>query len=477
MGHITALRHDKDGLELIQVDASLNPGNSGGPVLDAQGRVIGVVEEGVPGAALNFAIPVRRLAAFLHTPAISLDPPALTPGWQTRQGAFRVSVVPFIPGGGPYVVTLTLSPPGRAPRTLAAPPDGAGAYAITTAPAPPPPGPRQMLLTAAYPGGQMAARVADRQVYVGGQTLMLSQLRKLGPDSVETADGRTLAGRVNGMRSVSGTVGGAAQTINFSSYPSVTVADADPPPDSVPYEVTVRKGDEVIGRLAGALPPAAPATGAAQAPAAQKAARAGLLVVAADSWPTSDTGFDQAPTGSTARFVRNVAGLFAPPGGSFLVYSTHWSFKQPFTQTLEDAGYTVTQSMHPGPLAQYDGVFVGGNGDVDREALTDYLAHGGHVYVATGTGDIQPDEKRFWNSFLFVFGLEVADGPKIDDRMNVTSFENVPLFEGVLGLLVRGPYNVRLRPGHWSRTQVVSTQDRNGYWATSTIPIVPGAGR
>ena len=57
VGRITALRHDKDGLQLIQIDASLNPGNSGGPVLDAAGKVIGVVEEGVPEAALNFADP------------------------------------------------------------------------------------------------------------------------------------------------------------------------------------------------------------------------------------------------------------------------------------------------------------------------------------------------------------------------------------------------------------------------------------
>lgn len=43
-GHITSLRKKNGELELIQVDAALNPGNSGGPVLDGTGNVIGIVE-------------------------------------------------------------------------------------------------------------------------------------------------------------------------------------------------------------------------------------------------------------------------------------------------------------------------------------------------------------------------------------------------------------------------------------------------
>ena len=42
---------------VIQTQVPLNPGNSGGPLLDRQGRVVGVVTAGVEGAsALNFAI-------------------------------------------------------------------------------------------------------------------------------------------------------------------------------------------------------------------------------------------------------------------------------------------------------------------------------------------------------------------------------------------------------------------------------------
>jgi len=59
LGHITALRKKRGELEAIQLDASLNPGNSGGPVINAQGRVIGVdvtpamVEKSRANAALS----------------------------------------------------------------------------------------------------------------------------------------------------------------------------------------------------------------------------------------------------------------------------------------------------------------------------------------------------------------------------------------------------------------------------------------
>ena len=61
-GRVTSLRKSKGELHLVQLDNSLNPGNSGGPVLDEKGRVVGVVQAGIRGSGVNFAIPVSRSA-------------------------------------------------------------------------------------------------------------------------------------------------------------------------------------------------------------------------------------------------------------------------------------------------------------------------------------------------------------------------------------------------------------------------------
>src|SRR5205085_5057698 len=47
----------------IQTDTAINPGNSGGPLIGADGRVLGVVVEGINGATgLSFAIRSSHLA-------------------------------------------------------------------------------------------------------------------------------------------------------------------------------------------------------------------------------------------------------------------------------------------------------------------------------------------------------------------------------------------------------------------------------
>jgi S1-C subfamily serine protease len=52
--------------DVYQIDAAVNPGNSGGPIVDTAGRLVGIVFAGAEQfQGLNFAVPAQRLAAAL----------------------------------------------------------------------------------------------------------------------------------------------------------------------------------------------------------------------------------------------------------------------------------------------------------------------------------------------------------------------------------------------------------------------------
>ncbi|MDR2070996.1 MAG: S1C family serine protease [Treponema sp.] len=102
--------------DVIQIDAAVNHGNSGGPVMDTAGRLVGIVFAGIenyPG--LNFAVPAERLAAAL--PALIAGGRADRP-WlgltvsETAQGAEIIYVAPLTPAAdrripeGVYITSI-----------------------------------------------------------------------------------------------------------------------------------------------------------------------------------------------------------------------------------------------------------------------------------------------------------------------------------------------------------------------------------
>lgn len=71
-GILSSVRDSGDGFKILQTDAAVNPGNSGGPLLNSNGQAIGVVSSKLRSAEnLNFAIPInyaRGLMNVLHDP-------------------------------------------------------------------------------------------------------------------------------------------------------------------------------------------------------------------------------------------------------------------------------------------------------------------------------------------------------------------------------------------------------------------------
>lgn len=63
---VSSLRKRAGVLEKVQVAGGMDPGNSGGPVVDANGDVIGVAVSGIEGRLINFAIPGERVHTILN---------------------------------------------------------------------------------------------------------------------------------------------------------------------------------------------------------------------------------------------------------------------------------------------------------------------------------------------------------------------------------------------------------------------------
>ena len=64
---VSSFRRDVDGsLYQIQVNGGMHPGNSGGPVVDARGVVVGVAVAGIRGTQINFAVPSEKIQGMLH---------------------------------------------------------------------------------------------------------------------------------------------------------------------------------------------------------------------------------------------------------------------------------------------------------------------------------------------------------------------------------------------------------------------------
>jgi len=78
VGVISAVRDDLvgTGFKVIQTDAAANPGNSGGPLVNSRGQIIGVISSKLKASeGLNFAVPINYVRGLMNAlqPPMTLD--------------------------------------------------------------------------------------------------------------------------------------------------------------------------------------------------------------------------------------------------------------------------------------------------------------------------------------------------------------------------------------------------------------------
>ncbi len=250
VGSVTSLRRDKGGeLYRIQLDAVLNPGNSGGPVLDNSGKVVGVVVSGIKGAGINLAIPVSHVQRFVARPEIVFSPPNMAGDNRHKPLEFRARLVSLLSDPKGHELELVLSTgPGkerRFPMKLAD-----GAYAVTAVPFPPPPGPETLRVTVKYEDGAVTGMAEDRTLQVGLGKVQLSEVRslRLGPRvSAKMSDGRTMYGKLAGLDSVSLKIAKKPLTLELADAVELAV-EVPEQPTAVSCVVVARLDGKEVAR-------------------------------------------------------------------------------------------------------------------------------------------------------------------------------------------------------------------------------------
>ena len=130
-GRVSGLRQ-MNGIDMLQLAIPVEPGNSGGPVLDRQGRVQGIVSmKSLVTPNLGFAVRTERLRELLARPNPvvmerwltigAIDPAEWTTvgGARWRQRAGRIAVAGAGPGFGGRSLCLAVAPPPELPCDVA----------------------------------------------------------------------------------------------------------------------------------------------------------------------------------------------------------------------------------------------------------------------------------------------------------------------------------------------------------------------
>ncbi|MEM7600876.1 MAG: serine protease, partial [Verrucomicrobiota bacterium] len=256
-GHVTSLRRSGDSLNTIQIDAAVYPGNSGGPVISEEGKVLGVIVAGLEFTQVNFCIPVSTVLGFLKKPVIEMSPDENDAIDFTKAVTFDIRVTTIGPTPPTYKVVLSLS--GQRFEAIS---KGGGNYSVKVRPDQLDVPGFQNLLTAAMTkqdGTIVYGLVQDRQLQIGNARTALKSIRRIdftSPPTLTGTNGKTISSRIGGLEPFEALINGVKTPVPMGSLKSMTLTQeqAAQPGMQRPiptYGIVVHHGAQFIARRQG----------------------------------------------------------------------------------------------------------------------------------------------------------------------------------------------------------------------------------
>jgi hypothetical protein len=283
VGRVTKLPREKGRLLPYLLDTGTRRADTGGPVLDTEGQLVGVIQIGPGGGTTSFVTPLDDIRQFLSPPEIAFTPPAVAREALAQPVAFAARAESFIPADQPLALTLTLkagdSTERRYPMELRD-----GVYRATAPPVAAVNGAVALRFHATFSTDAVNGSVADQAFRLGGRELRLRQVRDLWPRPEPRAvlrEGETVRGTLDGLAEVSARVGSEAFPLNLAR---ADVIHFESPDDlsTVACAIVASRAGKEVGRQETALRltgTAGPPSRQASEPAIQPPVFTGKMVV------------------------------------------------------------------------------------------------------------------------------------------------------------------------------------------------------